>query len=181
MKAVINRNTSSTSDDQHPDLVSANDFAYTPSGLIYHHLTQEAESEEYGASIIEINNRTVKFRVGKITPTKSGLFVTLWKRIGNGSIQPYDVADPFDFFVISVRNDERFGQFVFPKSILFEKGIISNEGKGGKRAMRIYPPWNKERSHQAKKTQEWQVFYYFDIHLDGTTDISRVKKLFQNN
>ena len=164
----------------HPDLILAQEFAYEPSGLAYKNLSKEAESEEYGAFVFEINNRRIKFRVGKITPTKTGQFVTLWKRIGDGVIQPHDLDDPFDFFVVSVRNAKHYGQFVFPKMILFEKGVVSKDGKGGKRAMRIYPPWDITENRQAKKAQAWQLVYFFEINLNENNDTHRVKKLFLN-
>jgi len=124
---------------------------------------KESESEEYGAAIFEINNKRVKFRKAKITPTKIGQFVTFWKRIGKGPIMPHDVTDPFDLFVVSVRTPDQFGQFVFPKAVLYEKGIVSKDGEGGKRAMRVYPPWDITDSRQAMQSQAWQLEYFFEI------------------
>lgn len=162
----------------HPELLQAQKMAYEPCGLICMNLVKEAEGEEYGAAEFDIDHRRIKFRVGKITPTKSGLFVTLWKRIGNGVIQPHDVADPIDFYVVSVRKEERVGQFVFPKTILYEKGILAKEGTGGKRAMRIYPPWDTTDSLQAKKTQAWQQLYFFEILAMNSIDKQSILKLF---
>lgn len=162
----------------HPDLLAAKKFAYEPSGMAWKNLEKEAESEEYGASVFEMNQMRIKFRVGKITPTKIGQFVTLWKRIGDSVILPHDLTDPVDLFIVSVRNAERFGQFVFPKAVLYEKGVVSKEGKGGKRAMRIYPPWDITDSPQAKKSQAWQLTYFLEIHENGSVDIERMKKLF---
>ena len=163
-------------DSLHPDLFAAQKFAYEPSGLIGCKFTEEAESKEYGAFDFEMNDQRIKFRIGKITPTKIGQFTTLWKRIGTGPILPFDIADPIDLFVISVRNSQHFGQFVFPKTVLCEKGIVSKDGKGGKRAMRIYPPWDVAENLQAKKTQKWQLIYFFEIQPN--IDIERVRKLF---
>jgi len=163
----------------HSDLLAAIEFAYKPCGLACENLVKETESEEYGAFVFEMNSKRIKFRVGKITPTKIGQFVTLWKRIGGGVILPHDLADPVDFFVVSVRNGEQFGQFVFPKTILFEKGVVAKDGKGGKRAMRIYPPWDMPDSRQAQKTQAWQLAYFFEIPLNKKANMSSVKKLFQ--
>lgn len=78
--------------------------------------------------------------------------MTLWKREGKGPILPHDIEDPIDLFVIGVRSSNNFGQFVFPKAILRERGIVSQETRGGKRAMRIYAPWDFPVSLQAKKT-----------------------------
>ena len=74
----------------HPDLLLAEDLIYKPSELILENLKIEDESEDYGAAEFTINHHSIKFRVGKITPTKIGQFVTFWKRIGKGPILPYD-------------------------------------------------------------------------------------------
>lgn len=153
----------------HPDLMTAQKLVYIPSGLIIDHFETEVESKEYAAAEFKINDLNIKFRVAKITPTKVGQFVTLWKRIGKGPIQPFDMADPFDLVVISVRNADHFGHFVFPKTVLYEKGIISKDGKGGKRAIRVYPPWDVANNKQAISTQKWQLLYFFKISPHGTT------------
>jgi hypothetical protein len=162
----------------HPDLLACYELAYKPSGLLYKNLVIEAKSQEYGACEFHLNNRHIKFRVAKITPTKVGQFVTFWKRSFSGPIVPYDISDIFDFLVVSVRDEEHFGQFVFPKSVLHEKGLLSQQAKGGKRAMRVYPPWDITESPQAKKTQKWQCDYFFEINDKQTVDVAKVCKLF---
>lgn len=160
----------------HPDLLFAEELFYKPSGLVLQNLEQGKEGSEYGASEFTINDRFVKFRVGKVTPTKIGQFVTFWKRIGKGPILPYDLIDSFDFLVISARSENHFGQFIFPKTVLYEKGMISGSEKEGKRAMRIYPPWDKTDNSQAKKTQAWQLQYF--IKLNEQFDSAHLKYLF---
>jgi hypothetical protein len=160
----------------HPDLVLADQLAFLSNELIITDFSREKESEEYGASDFKINDRRIKFRIGKITPTKIGQFTTLWKRIGKGPIIPFDVNDEIDLFIVSVRHGDRLGQFVFPKKILCQKGIISKEGKGGKRAVRIYPPWDFADNRQAKNTQIWQLLYFFEI--SPNIDIKRMKILY---
>ncbi len=162
----------------HQDLMDAAKFAYEPSGLILDKIVREKESGEYGAFEFEMNHLRIKFRVAKITPTKMGQFVTIWKRSESGLIIPHDMTDPFDLFVISVRTPLCFGQFVFPNAVLVEKGILSKEGKGGKRAMRIYPPWDKTVNRQAEKTQQWQLPYFFDFDFHKPIDVSQVRRLF---
>lgn len=120
----------------------------------------ESESLEYDACKYHLDNFSVLFRTAKITPTKIGQFVTIWKRIGNGPIQPYDETDPIDLFVIATRMGENFGHFVFPKSVLRKRDIVSVNGKGGKRGIRVYPPWDTPASQQAQKTQDWQLEYF---------------------
>ena len=162
----------------HPDLQEARESAYKPSGLTIENFLIEPESKEYGACVFEMNNLCIKFRVAKKTPIKTGQFVTLWKREGVGSILPHDIEDPIDLFVIGVCNSDNFGQFVFPKTVLSDRGIVSKERRGGKRAMRIYAPWDFPVSPQAKKAQAWQLQYFFGIPLDKGVDIGRIRELF---
>jgi hypothetical protein len=160
----------------HPDLIIAQEYAYKPNSFISSAIRKEDESKEYSACEFELNNKRIKFRTAKITPTKVGQFVTFWKRIGNGPIMPFDMADPIDLFVVSVRSGERLGQFIFPKEVLLAQGFISKDGKGGKRAMRVYPPWDVADSPQATKTQAWQRLYFIDIAPNSDHD--KIKKLF---
>ena len=138
----------------------------------------ETESSEYGACTFSLNDLSVLFRIAKITPTKTGQFVTLWKRINQGPIQPFDSADPIDLFIISARKENSLGLFIFPKSVLISKEIISDKIEG-KRAIRIYPPWDITTSKQAQKTQKWQLDYFIEIPKDQPIDLKRAKLLMQ--
>ena len=124
----------------------------------------ERESKEYDACRYELNGLKIISRSAKITPKKIGQFVTFWKRDKNGPIEPFHKADSFDFYVINVRNSNWCGQFVFPKSILIEKGIITTDPKDGKRGFRVYPIWDKVQNKQAAKTQKWQIAYFYEIN-----------------
>jgi hypothetical protein len=132
------------------------DFAYTKP-------IQEIESAEYNACSFKLNDLHVKFRTAKITPTKTGQFVTLWKRLNTGIIAPFETSDLIDLVIISVRKENQFGQFIFPKSVLCAQGILTVNGKEGKRGFRVYPPWDKTDNKQATKTQNWQLHYFLDI------------------
>jgi hypothetical protein len=160
----------------HPDLVIAQELAYIPSGFTHKNLTHELENQGYR---FEMNGHIIKFRVANITPTKIGQFVTFWKRSESGPIIPYDIADQFDFLVVSVRIADRLGQFIFPKEVLCKKGFISKDGKGGKRAMRVYPPLDSTHNKQASQTQGWQVLYFFEIRHDQKINIPYMQNLFQ--
>ncbi|WP_202702916.1 MepB family protein [Flavobacterium sp. UGB4466] len=136
----------------------------------------EAESNEYDAYRFRLNQKNICYRKAKITPTKTGQFVTLWKRNTAGIIAPFDFTDAIDFVIVSVRKSELYGQFVFPKSVLLEKGIFTTSKKEGKRATRVYPPWDETTSKQAQKTQQWQLNYFYSITPE--TNLKPFKTLF---
>ncbi len=140
----------------------------------------EAESPEYGAFRFGLDSHTIVFRVAKTTPTKLGQFVTLWKRpTPDSEIMPLDIADKVDFVVISVADADHGGQFIFSKQLLLEKGVMSCEGKGGKRAIRVYPPWVVPTAKEAIRTQRWQTEYFLPLAADGTAQSPElVRKLF---
>lgn len=128
-----------------------------------------------------MNTLSIRFRVAKITPTKVGQFLPLWKRSGDGLIQPYDISDSVDLFVISIRQGNNFGQFVFPKAVLCKQVIVSNKGKDGKRAIRVYPSWDEPMSRQAQKTQIWQLKYFLEIPVNIPIDCVRAQMLYNLN
>ncbi|CAD0005103.1 MepB family protein [Flavobacterium salmonis] len=153
------------------DLILTKELVYDYCNLECTQPQPEAESTEYSAYRFEINKKTICYREAKITPTKTGQFVTLWKRNISGTIEPFDFSDTIDFVIISVRKENSFGQFIFPKAILLEKGIFSTATKEGKRATRVYPPWDVTTSKQAQKTQKWQLDYFLEITKDETIDL----------
>lgn len=154
---------------------------YEDCGLKYSSLEAEFESAEYAAYNFVLDGLAVKFRAAKITPTKTGQFVTLWKRDGNGPIKPLDSTDPIDLVVISVSKENHFGQFVFPKSALIKHKVISHQGSEGKRAIRVYPPWDETTNSQAKKTQKWQLEFFLEISDNGKIDRDRMKNLYSTS
>ncbi|MBP9726762.1 MAG: MepB family protein [Gammaproteobacteria bacterium] len=154
-------------------------FLYDLYPFKFSELILENESTEYGACSFKLDSFKIKFRSAKITPTKVGQFVTLWKRLKNGPIQPHDILDDIDFFVISTRKENNFGQFVFSKSVLCEQGILSNSNQKGKLAIRVYPPWDISLNKQAQKTQAWQLKYFLEISENKPIDFEQAKKLFK--
>ena len=116
----------------------------------------EIESKEYEAC--SFNNSLG--RTAKKTPKKSGLFVTVWKRINNGPIEPFHEEDNIESVLVLIEEAEKKGYFQFPADILIQKGIISTTTKEGKRAFRLYPPWTITTSKQAARTQKWQIEYF---------------------
>lgn len=149
-------------------------------GFIINRYKPEKESQIYQAALCTMNNATIQFRSAHITSKKIGQFATLWKRDATGSIVPFDSDDGIDFCMIAVFYHFQAGLFIFPKSVLIKHDLISQQGKGGKRAIRVYPAWDIVTSKKALSTQKWQSAYFFKINgTDSTTDIDRLHTLLE--
>lgn len=138
---------------------------------------EELEGVGYDACQFKLNGMKVICRSSRITPKKVGQFVTFWKRNEKGITEPFNETDTIDFYVINVNSENNSGQFVFPKSILINKGIISTKIKDGKRGFRVYPKWDKATNKQAEKTQNWQLQYFYE--LNKTTNFKKVLELYE--
>jgi hypothetical protein len=143
----------------HPDVAEAlralSQSSGSPSAPV-----PEADNHEYGAVVVDLGQELVRFRVGKLTPTKVGLFVAVWQRAQDGSTEPFPAEDAVDLLVITAREGSRAGYFAFPKPALAKHGIVSVNGVGGKRGFRVYPPWSEVSNQQAARTQLWQCKYF---------------------
>jgi hypothetical protein len=165
------------SDSLHDDLKIAKALVYDSCDLALTDYAGNKESAEYAACTFKLNEYKIIHRVSKITPTKTGQFVTVWKRTPTGITSPYEDSDDINFIVITTRSGEQLGQFIFPKSILIEKGILSTATKFGKRGIRVYPPWDNTTSKQAIQTQAWQTKYFLALE-NNVTDLVLAKRLF---
>lgn len=162
------------------DLLAAIQDAYVPAGMtVTTQAVREEESAEYGACRLGLDGREVVFRVAKTTPTKIGQFVTLWKRPTPGAeIAPLDGEDGVAIVVVSVADATHRGQFVFPRKTLLDKGVMSRAQQGGKRAIRVYPPWSKPVVPEAIRTQKWQLQYFLSLPLEAGAGEARIRQLF---
>ena len=151
---------------------------YRQCDFIIERFTAEPESSEYYAHTFTLKSKRCLFRIAKKTPTKTGWFVTLWKRGSDNIIAPYDESDGVDFVVVAIIHDHKVGQFIFPKKILQNKNIFSTDNLSGKRAIRVYSPWDKVNSIQAAKTQSWQQSYFVDLGLHTPENVLNIKQLY---
>lgn len=159
------------------DINDAKTLVYDKCGFDFTVLKLNSESIEYGACSFKLNGKTIQHRSSKTTPIKKGQFVTIWKRNQEGKTAPFDISDDIDFVIITSKSDDKFGQFVFPKCVLVDKGIISKNGKEGKLGIRVYPPWDIVTNKQAVKTQSWQTKYFVVIGNENSSDLYLIKKL----
>jgi len=156
----------------------ANELVYAKCGFDLTNLKQNFEGAEYGACSFKLNGKTIQYRISKITPTKTGQFVAIWKRNKDGITEPFNILDDIDFIIITSKSGDNFGQFVFPKSVLADNGIITSNGNEGKRGIRVYPPWDITTNKQAIKSQIWQTKYFLTIKNDNSTNLDLTKNLF---
>ncbi len=154
-----------------------NELIFKSCNLKITDLKPETESQEYAAHRFNLNDKKIIFRVAKITPTKTGQFVSIWKRNEHGITAPFHLNDDFDYLMIATKTPTNFGVFMFPKSILHENKILSDEQRDGKRGIRIYPTWDETTNKQAQKTQLWQTEYFLDLSDLNQIDLNRVQDL----
>ena len=161
-------------------LLTAIESLYLPAALAHPaDYSIDSEAREYGGLRFTLAGRKVVFRVAKVTPTKVGQFVTLWKRPCPGcEIAPLDSADDIDFVVVHVSAEGHCGQFVFDRETLLSQGVFAINGRGGKRAFRVYPPWSQPVARQARQSQTWQAECFVAITPVESASIVRIRSLF---
>lgn len=160
-----------------PTLLTSSEWVYLPLGYQITDYQKESESLEYSAAGFVLNGLKVKHRLAKITPSKTGQFVTIWKRDEKGITTPFNALDDLDLIIISAESGDHFGQFIFPKAVLVQHKIITQNEVEGKRGIRVYPPWDFVTSKQAAKTQQWQTQYFLPISKQAAIDTALAKKL----
>ncbi|WP_035335953.1 MepB family protein [Dokdonia sp. PRO95] len=149
---------------------------YDKCSLIISNYKNELEGKVYGACTFKIAGFDIICRDAKVTPKKVGQFVTFWKRLESGEISPFHESDIIDFYVVNVKSEKNLGQFVFPKSTLIKKGIISTQTREGKRGFRVYPAWDTPNNKLALKTQKWQLDYFYEAKK--VIDINLITSLY---
>jgi hypothetical protein len=159
------------------DLILIKDLLYDKCNFKISNLAVNPESKEYSACSFDLNNLKIIYRASKITPTKTGQFVSIWKRNESGITEPYDFNDPFDFIIITCIKEQQIGQFVFSKQNLANHGIINKNGIEGKRGIRVYPPWDEAENKQAMKTQQWQKEFFVEL---GKNEVKTLTYLILN-
>ncbi len=137
---------------------------YTPYKMSLTAICEEPQNAAYGAGTFQIASKTVRFRVAKQTPKKSGQFVAFWEKDRHNKNQAFSSEEAPDLLVITTFKDEhRYGQFIFPKAVLLKQNILRTNSNPGKMAMRVYPSWDPPTSKQAITTQNWQLPYFVDL------------------
>jgi hypothetical protein len=160
-------------------LTYVNKMIYESNHLTVKSVQEEKQNSMYGAGTFQLSSKTVRFRVANITPTKVGQFVAFWEKNENNKNQPYLYEAAPDLLVITTfKNENEFGQFIFPKEILLEKNILRSTSTKGKMAIRVYPSWDSPSSNQAMKTQKWQLPYFVDMCNPNKLALEKILELY---
>ena len=146
-------------------------------GVPHGELRPEADNSGYGAATCETPDGLVRFRVARVTPRKTGLFVAVWRRAADGGTEPFDTSDQRRLVIVA-REESGFGAFVFPSEVLASHGAVAVDGAGGKRGFRVYPPWSAATSPQAAATQSWQCSWFLPLADELPEDLGAAHRLF---
>ncbi|MDJ1110566.1 MepB protein [Staphylococcus casei] len=142
--------------------------------LINHEFEQW--NQEYEAFNFEFSGVKFKSRLAKKTPKKVGYFVAFWCKNEINKNRPFNFKESKDKLIINILDGSKKGQFIFPKELLFKKGIISSEKHKGKMAIRVYPSWERDLNKTAVSTQKWQIPYFLDFTKGF--DEEKIKELY---
>jgi hypothetical protein len=160
------------------------------------------ESAKYEALNFSLNNKRIVYRKAKVTLDRPGAFLAVWQRPKSGGItgnKPIPLTtSQLDYLFIQVESDDSIskehrqgassGLFIFPVSLLIDKGVISTAKKKGKTGFRVFPPWSQDRgsagtkvfSESGKKTQRWQMPFFLAVDDKGLIDSYTLRKLLDN-
>jgi hypothetical protein len=142
-------------------------------------IVEEKQNLEYEGFTFSIEKKRFRSRKAKKTPKKKGYFVAFWEKNSNNINKPYDEETSPEILVINVIDNEKIGQFIFPKKILVNKKILTSVNSKGKMAIRIYPSWCDNLNHNAVSTQKWQLDYFID--LSNQYNQHKLEKLYFDN
>lgn len=116
----------------------------------------EEQNSDYESGVARIGKEQWRIRTARITPTKPGAFVAVWKRDEGGSTRPFTADESMSGLLVFAEEQERFGVFQFTTAHLISLGCVSSELHPGKRGFRVYPAWCTDLNPQASRTQRAQ-------------------------
>lgn len=155
------------------------DLVLRPSALAMSQRQPDLDGLEYDGVTFGVAGRRIIGRSARVTPTKNGLFVALWRRASDGGTRPLAESDPFDVVAVATRDAAGFGAFIFSKADLRTHGVVSGGPSVGKRGFRVYPAWVTPQSRQAERTQSWQLHSFLDLGGAAAADPTRTRQLFE--
>ncbi|MGO1673848.1 MAG: MepB family protein [Canibacter sp.] len=132
-------------------------------GLGLLEVVPEEQSSDYESGMVALDSGIWRIRTARITPTKPGAFVAVWRRSSSGTTEPFDSADDCEGLMVFVSEAGRFGVFAFTREHLTTLGIVQSSLTQGKRGFRVYPSWSTNLNAQAVRTQRAQANAFTDL------------------
>ncbi|WP_456503414.1 MepB family protein [Arthrobacter sp. UYCu723] len=123
----------------------------------------EEQNSEYESGMALIGKDWWRIRTARITPTKPGAFVAVWKRDENGSTRPFTTDEATTGLLVFVEDGQRFGVFRFTSTHLKALGYVTSESHPGKRGFRVYPSWCANLNPRASRTQRAQAAAFEEL------------------
>lgn len=133
-------------------------------GLTLAEVVPEEQNSDYESGCAKLEGTWWRVRTARITPTKPGAFVAIWRRNSEGNTEPFSTDDDCAGLLVFVSDEDRFGVFRFPTAALGELGVYSSQRSAGKRGFRLYPIWYTSLNSQAIRTQGKQAPFFELIH-----------------
>jgi hypothetical protein len=128
-----------------------------------HNVHYETQNKEYEGATFFARHFKFRSRRAKLTPKKKGYFVVFWEKNANNQNQAFTYKESPEKVVITIIDGHLKGQFLFPKALMYKKGVLRDEHNKGKMAIRVYPSWEADLNKSASKTQQWQSAYFLDL------------------
>lgn len=116
----------------------------------------EEQNSDYESGVTLMGKEKWRIRTARVTPTKPGAFVAVWKRGEDGATRPFTIDEAMAGLLVFVEEGERFGVFRFTSSYLVSLGYVTSAACPGKRGFRVYPSWCSGLNPQASRTQRAQ-------------------------
>ncbi|WP_029067703.1 MepB family protein [Jonesia quinghaiensis] len=123
----------------------------------------EEQRGDYESGVAVFGGERWRVRTGRITASKPGAFVAVWRRGEGGVTEPFPDDDGVDGLLVFVEFAGRFGVFRFTVEHLRELGVVSSHGGGGKRGFRVYPAWCEGLNAQAGRSQRAQAKAFSEL------------------
>lgn len=123
----------------------------------------EDQGSDYESGRVKIDADTWRIRTARVTPTKPGAFVAVWRRAQDGNTEPFSSSDECEGLMVFVRDGSKFGVFTFSREHLVELGVVQSTRAPGKRGFRVYPSWCANLNEQATRAQRAQASAFADL------------------
>ncbi|WP_430867768.1 MepB family protein [Demequina aurantiaca] len=144
--------------------------ALVPAGIEYA-VAPEPDNAAYSAAVLTVGTVRLRVREARVTPTKPGAFVSVWRRAPDGGTEPFPAADAEAGVLVFVAEAAHTGVFHFTPAHLAELGVVSTDSAPGKRGFRVYPPWCHHLNPQATRAQRAQASAFIDL-AEGENDVT---------